>query len=283
MSIGTILEHADTLASAVHNRVPAGAATDIGTIRDRIRSGSLTGHTSGLAPRHVQGNVVVLPADLARDFLLFCQRNPKPCPLLAVSEPGQASLPALGADLDIRTDVPRYRVWRDGILVDEPTNIGPYWRNDLVTFVIGCSFSFEQALIEAGLSLRHVELGLNVCMFRTSVATEPAGRFHGPLVVSMRPFTPANAIRAVQITSRFPSVHGAPVHLGKPELLGIADLSKPDYGDAIPVAADELPVFWACGVTPQAVVAAARPAFCITHSPGCMLITDRLNHELASF
>jgi uncharacterized protein YcsI (UPF0317 family) len=270
------------LASAVDRRVPGGAATDVGAVRQRIRKGVYSGHTSGLAPQYVQGNVVILPSDLATDFLLYCQRNPKPCPLLAVSEPGQASLPALGADLDIRTDVPRYRIWRDGVLVDEPTEISGYWQDDLVTFVIGCSFSFEQALIDAGLPLRHVELGRNVAMYRTSVATRSAGRFHGPLVVSMRPFTAANAIRAIQITSRFPSVHGAPVHLGKPELIGIDDLARPDYGDAVPMCADELPVFWACGVTPQAVVAAARPTFCITHSPGCMLITDRLNHELAS-
>ena len=265
------------------NRPLTGAATDVGAIRQQIRTGAFSGQTSGLAPGHVQGNVVILPADLASDFLLYCQRNPRPCPLLAVSEPGRSKLSALGADLDIRTDVPRYRIWRDGVLVDEPTDIGNHWRNDLVTFVIGCSFSFEQALIDAGVPLRHIALGQNVAMYRTAVATEPAGRFHGPLVVSMRPFTPANAIRAVQITSRFPSVHGAPVHLGKPELIGIEDLARPDYGDAIALAADELPVFWACGVTPQAVVAAARPAFCITHSPGCMLVTDRMNHELASF
>lgn len=224
-----------------------------------------------------------MPAALAIDFLRFCQRNPKPCPLLAVSEPGQPTLPSLGADLDIRTDVPRYRVWREGVLVDEPTTVAHYWRDDLVTFILGCSFSFERALLDSGIPLRHVELGRNVAMYRTSVATEPAGSFLGPLVVSMRPLTPANAIRAIQITSRFPSVHGAPVHIGKPELIGIDDLGHPDYGDAVPVLGDELPVFWACGVTPQAVVAAARPAFCITHSPGCMLITDRLNHELALF
>ena len=179
--------------------------------------------------------------------------------------------------------MPRYRVWRDGALVDEPTDISAHWRDDLVTFVIGCSFSFEQALIDAGVPLRHIELGRNVAMYRTYIATEPAGRFHGPLVVSMRPLTADNAIRAVQITSRFPSVHGAPVHLGKPELIGIADLARPDYGDAITVADDELPVFWACGVTPQAAIAAARLSFCITHSSGCMLVTDRLNHELAAF
>lgn len=261
---------------------PVRTVSDVGAIRRRIRSESFCGHTSGLAPRHVQGNVVILPAHLATDFLLYCQRNPKPCPLIAVSEPGEPTLPSLGTDIDIRTDVPRYRVWREGTLVDEPTDIGSYWRPDLVTFIIGCSFSFEQALIDAGMPLRHIELGRNVAMYRTSVATQPAGAFYGPLVVSMRPFTPANAIRAVQITSRFPSVHGAPVHIGKPGLLGIEDLERPDYGDAVPVAADELPVFWACGVTPQAAVAAARPAFCVTHAPGCMLLTDRLNHEMAS-
>jgi len=270
------------LATAALRPAPAEPATGVAAIRRQIRAGVLSGHTAGLAPRHVQGNVVILPAEEAHDFLLFCQRNPKPCPLLAVSAPGETALPTLGADIDIRTDLPRYRIWRDGALVEEPASIGGHWRSDLVTFVIGCSFSFEQALIDAGIPLRHIERGLNVAMYRTSVATEPAGRFHGPLVVSMRPFTPANAIRAIQITSRFGAVHGAPIHLGKPELLGIADLGRPDYGDAIAVADDELPVFWACGVTPQAVVAAARPAFCITHAPGCMLLTDRLNHELAS-
>jgi uncharacterized protein YcsI (UPF0317 family) len=278
---GSNLRRADMRATAVVKPAPAEAGTDVGAIRQRIRAGIFRGHTSGVAPRHVQGNVVILPADIASEFLL-CQRNPKPCPLLAVSEPGQPTLPALGADIDIRTDVPRYRVWGDGALVDEPTDIGKYWRDDLVTFVIGCSFSFEQALIDAGLPLRHIALGLNVAMYRTSIATEPAGRFHGPLVVSMRPFTPADAIRAVQITSRFPSLHGAPVHIGKPELIGIENLARPDYGDAVAVAADELPVFWACGVTPQAVVAAAHLDFCITHSPGCMLLTDRLNQELAA-
>lgn len=281
--LGSHHTRVDMLATAGIRQVPGDPATDVGAIRQRIRAGIFSGHTSGVAPRHVQGNLVILPVDVASDFLLFCQRNPKPCPLLAVSEPGQTMLPALGADIDIRTDVPRYRVWRDGALVDEPTDIKNYWRNDLVSFIIGCSFSFEQALTDAGLRLRHVDLGLNVAMYRTCVATQPAGRFRGPLVVSMRPFTPAEAIRAVQITSRFPSLHGAPIHLGKPELIGIEDLARPDYGDAIALSADELPVFWACGVTPQAVVAATRPAFCITHAPGCMLVTDRLNHEQAAF
>lgn len=252
-------------------------------LRAQIRGGRWTGHTSGLADDHVQGNVVILPQALANDFLRYCQRNPKPCPVLAVSEPGDPALPTLGADIDIRTDVPRYRVWRHGELVDQPTDISGLWRDDLVTFVIGCSFSFEQALMEAGLVLRHVDQKKNVAMFRTNIATEPAGPFSGPMVVSMRPLTPAAAIRAIQVTSRFPDVHGAPVHIGDPALIGIADLSKPDYGDAVEVLPAEMPVFWACGVTPQAALAQARPEFCITHAPGAMLITDLLNRQLASF
>lgn len=245
------------------------------------RSGAQSGPTAGLAPGFVQANLAILPADLAGDFLRFCQRNPKPCPLLAVSEPGDPRLPELGADLDLRTDVPRYRIWRDGVCVAEPTDLAAHWRDDLVAFALGCSFSFEEALLAEGLEVRHIALGRNVPMYRTSLACAPAGPFAGPMVVSMRPFSPADAIRAVQITSRFPAVHGAPVHLARPELIGIADLARPDYGDAVPVGADELPVFWACGVTPQAVIAAARPAFAITHAPGCMLVTDLLNARLA--
>jgi uncharacterized protein YcsI (UPF0317 family) len=236
-----------------------------------------------LASDHVQGNVVILPEGLAADFLRYCQRNPKPCPLLAVSEPGQAQLPSLGHDIDIRTDVPRYRVWREGELVDEPSDISGVWRDDLVTFVLGCSFSFEQALIEAGLRLRHVDQGKNVAMYRTNIPTVAAGVFKGPMVVSMRPMKAAAAIRAVQVTSRFPNVHGAPIHLGDPALIGIARLDMPDYGDAVEVMSDEIPVFWACGVTPQAAITQARPQFCITHAPGAMLITDLLNQQLASF
>lgn len=248
-----------------------------------MRHGRHQGHTAGMAPGHVQGNLVILPQADAADFLRFCQRNPQACPLLAVSEPGDPHLRELGADLDIRTDLPRYRVWRDGVLVDQAGDVTGLWRDDLVSFVIGCSFSFEQALMEAGIALRHVDEGRNVAMYRTSIATVPAGVLHGPLVVSMRPLTAANAIRAIQITSRFPRVHGAPVHIGRPDLIGIADLARPDFGDPVTVLDDELPVFWACGVTPQAVVMAARPAFCITHAPGCMLVTDMLNQQLASF
>ena len=257
---------------------PSGRA---GLARERIRRGDWVTHTSGLADEHVQGNVVILPQSYAEDFLAYCQRNPKPCPLLAVSQPGQALLPTLGHDIDIRTDVPQYRVWRQGELVSEPTDISNLWRDDLVTFVIGCSFSFEQALMNAGMPLRHVQQGRNVAMYRTNIATTAAGPFSGPLVVSMRPLRAADVIEAVQITARYPNVHGAPVHIGDPSLIGIHDLSQPDYGDPVDVMPNELPLFWACGVTPQAALQQARPSLCITHAPGAMLITDLLNHQLA--
>jgi uncharacterized protein YcsI (UPF0317 family) len=250
--------------------------------RLRIRGGDFSGPTAGLAPGNVQANLVVLPQVLAHDFLRFAQANPKPCPVLAVSEPGDPRLPGLGENLDIRTDLPRYRVWRHGELLEEPAEVSHIWRDDLVSFALGCSFSFEQALVEDGIELRHMTCGSNVPMYRTNILCKPAGPFRGPLVVSMRPLKPADAIRAIQITSRFPSVHGAPVHIGLPEAIGIADLTKPDYGDPVPVKSDELPVFWACGVTPQAVIAQVRPEFCITHAPGSMLITDLLNAKLAS-
>lgn len=251
-------------------------------LRAAMRAGAWTTHTVGAAPRHVQGNLVVLPERDARDFLLYCQRNPRPCPLLAVGDAGSPHVPALGASIDLRTDLPRYRVWRDGAVADEPQDIAALWRDDFVAFVIGCSFSFEAALLEEGIPLRHVQQGRNVAMYRTSIATEPAGAFGGPLVVTMRPMRAAHAIRAVQITSRYPAVHGAPVHLGDPALIGIADLARPDYGDAVDVMPDELPVYWACGVTPQAALLRARVPLAITHAPGCMLITDLHNHQLAS-
>lgn len=245
------------------------------------RSGLLTEQTSGLAPGFAQANLAILPAALAGDFLLFCQRNPKPCPLLDVTEPGSAVPCRAAPDADLRTDLPKYRVWRDGRLVDELTDLRDIWQDDFVSFVIGCSFTFEAALLRAAIPVRHIELGVNVPMYRTNVACQGAGVFHGPLVVSMRPLKPADAIRAVQITSRFPAVHGAPVHIGLPEQIGISDMSRPDFGDSVPIAADELPVFWACGVTPQAVAMAARPPLMITHSPGCMFVTDLRDEELA--
>ena len=247
------------------------------------RAGRLTGPTANLAPGNVQANLAILPRELAADFLRFCQRNPKPCPVLAVSEPGDPSLADLGHDIDIRSDIPRYRVWHDGELVAEPTDVRDIWRDDLVSFLIGCSFSFEEAMLDNGLPVRHIEQGCNVPMYRTNIATRAAGPFSGPLVVSMRPLNAADAIRAVQVTSRFPSVHGAPVHLGDPALIGIQDIGRPDYGDPVEIKPGEMPVFWACGVTPQSVVAATRPPFCITHAPGHMLVTDLINSRLAAF
>lgn len=242
-----------------------------------MRNGEHTGHTSGLAPGHVQANLVILPLALANDFSRYCQRNPKPCPLVGVSEPGDFRQQMLGLDLDIRTDVPRYNIYRRGELVSEAHDLLALWRDDFVWFALGCSFSFEEALTDAGIRLRHLEQGKNVAMYRTNRPTEAAGPFAGPLVVSMRPMSAADAIRAIQITGRFPGVHGAPVHFGDPAQIGIADLSKPDYGDAIEIADGEVPVFWACGVTPQAALQAARPEICITHKPGSMLVTDLLN------
>ncbi len=217
----------------------------------------------------------MLPSDWAFDFLLFCQRNPKPCPLLEVTQPGEWAPALMAPQADLRSDLPKYRVWENGELVDEPASVERYWRDDLVSFLIGCSFTFDAGLRNAGLPVRHVDLGCNVPMYRTNIPCVPAGRLQGPLVVSMRPYTPANAIRAVEVTARYPEMHGSPVHLGLPEQIGIADLMKPDYGDAVPVHPEELPVFWACGVTPQAALAASRPPFAITHSPGCMFVTDR--------
>src|SRR4029077_649890 len=237
--------------------------------------------TAGVAGGFVQGNLAILPEKLAGSFHRFCQLNPKPCPIIGMSEVGDPRIPALGIDLDIRTDVPRDGVWRDGEGVEEPTAIMAQWRDDLFAFVLGCSFSFEEALMADALPIRHIERNVRVPMYRTNIACAPSGPFAGPMVVSMRPFKPADAIRAVQITSRFPSVHGAPVHLGLPDSIGIADITKPDYGDPVPVAADEIPVFWACGVTPQAVIANARLPFAITHAPGLMLVTDLKNKQLA--
>jgi len=253
-----------------------------GDVRRAIRAGKHRGHTAGIARGYVQGNVCILPREYAEEFRLFCERNPKPCPLLAQSQPGDPRLPELGADLDIRTDVPRYRVFRDGVLEDEVTTLDNLWRDDLVTFVLGCSFSFEEALMAAGLRLRYVEQGRNVPMYRTSIETVAAGRFRGKLVVSMRPFKPADAIRAIEITSRYPRVHGAPVHIGRPELIGIANLRQPWAGDATEVLEDELPLYWACGITPQSVVLDARPSLCITHAPGHMLVTDLKNASLSA-
>jgi uncharacterized protein YcsI (UPF0317 family) len=250
-------------------------------IRADIRRGKITGVTAGLGPGYVQANLAVLPRDLAYDFLLFCQRNPRPCPLLEVTDVGSPEPVGVAPGADLRTDLPRYRIYRDGALVDEVTDATPYWRDDLVAFLLGCSFTFEWALLEAGVRLWHVEHGRNVAMYRTSLACRPAGVFHGPMVVSMRPIAGGDVAKAVTASARFPGAHGAPVHVGDPAAIGIADLDRPDWGDRQEFRAGDVPVFWACGVTPQAVALASRPSFMITHSPGHMFITDVPNSALA--
>jgi uncharacterized protein YcsI (UPF0317 family) len=222
----------------------------------------------------VQANLMIVPRDWAYDFLLFCERNPKPCPLVEVLDAG-AFEPASAKGADLRSDLPGYRLWRDGVLVEELPDISHLWRDDLVSFLIGCSFSFETALQEEGITLRHIEQHKNVAMYKTNRACIPAGRLHGPLVVSMRPIKSQDVARAVEISGRFADVHGAPVHVGDAKGLGIADLGRPDYGDAIEIKENELPVFWACGVTPQSVAVASGIPLCITHAPGKMFVTDR--------
>jgi uncharacterized protein YcsI (UPF0317 family) len=243
-------------------------------VRRRARSGELTGPTPGLALGHVQANLVVVPRELAFDFLRFCHRNPKPCPLLDVTEPGSPEPRLVAPDADLRTDVPRYRVWRDGELTEEPHDLHRWWRDDLVGFLLGCSFTFENALLQAGLPVRHIEAGCNVPMYRTNIACRPAGVFRGPMVVSMRPLTPAQAVKAIEVCARFPRAHGVPIHFGDPSAIGIRDLARPDFGDPVEIGPGEVPVFWACGVTPQAVAMEVRPALLITHRPGCMFVTD---------
>lgn len=240
--------------------------------RRRFRDG-VVAPTTGWARGYTQANMVALPRDWAFDMLLFGQRNPQPVPLLDVTDAGSTRT-ALAPDADLRVDLPRYRVWRNGELVDEPTDVSDVWQDDLVTLLIGCSFSFETALLDAGVPLRHLEQGRNVSMYVTDVPCRPAGRLSGPLVVSMRPIPGSQVVTAVQVTARMPEVHGAPVHVGVPEALGIRDLAAPDFGDAVEAEAGDVPVFWACGVTPQAALMASRPPFAITHAPGHMFVTD---------
>jgi len=251
-------------------------------IRQDIRNGRLTGVTAGLGQNFVQANLAVLPKEQAYDFLLFCQRNPRPCPLLEVTDAGSAEPVGVAPGADLRTDIAKYRIYRDGEIADEVTDASPYWCEDLVAFLLGCSFTFEWAMLEAGVRLWHIEHGKGVAMWRTSVQCRPAGVFHGPMVVSMRPIRSADLAKAVTASARFPGAHGAPVHIGDPAAIGIKDITVPDWGDAAEFGPDDVPVFWACGVTPQAVALASKPPFMITHSPGHMFITDVLNSALAA-
>ena len=262
------LQNGDAGATAPADRATLSPAN----ARAMFRSG-LAVPTAGWSRGYAQANLMIVPRELAFDVLLFAQRNPKPCPILGVLDAGEVTGPLLAGG-DIRTDVPRYTVYLDGQKVAEPTDITEYWRNDLVTFIVGCSFTFESALREGGIPVAHIDQNVNVPMYKTNVRCDPAGSISGPLVVSMRPIPASRVADAVRITSRYPAVHGAPVHVGNPAELGIGDLGRPDFGDPVQIPQGHIPVFWACGVTPQAAVMESRPALAIGHAPGHMLITD---------
>ncbi|MCF6136362.1 putative hydro-lyase [Pseudalkalibacillus berkeleyi] len=242
--------------------------------RAMFRSNQWERPTSGISNGYTQANLVVLPKELAFEFLLFCQRNPKPCPVLDVTDPG-SPIPQLAApEADLRSDLPKYRIFEKGVLTDERTDISSLWTDDMVAFLLGCSFTFEKALLDKSIPVRHIEEERNVPMFVTNIDCEKAGRFEGKMVVSMRPIPAEDIVKTVQITSKFPAVHGAPVQIGHPEQIGINDLNDPDFGDAVSIREGEIPVFWACGVTPQAVAMNIKPELMITHAPGHMFITD---------
>lgn len=252
-------------------------------VRQLIRKGDFTGPTSGLCPGYVQANLVILPKEIAFDFMIFANRNPKPCPVIDITEPGKPVPSLVAPDASIITDLPKYRIYLRGELSEEVLNIGDYWREDFVGFLLGCSFTFESALIRAGIPIRHIEENKNVPMYITNIKCKNAGIFEGPMVVSMRPVHYDLVVKAVQVTSRFPSVHGAPVHIGNPKAIGIKDIDRPDFGDPVTIKDGEVPVFWACGVTPQAVAMRAKPDIMITHSPGHMFISDIREEELSIF
>lgn len=243
-------------------------------VRSLIRTQKITGQTSGMCDGYAQANLCVLPKKYAYDFLLFAQRNPKSCPLLEVSDTGSRLSKIAAPNADIATDIPRYRVWENGTLTHEVEDVSSFWRDDLVSFLIGCSFSFESLLINAGIDVRNISMGCNVPMYVTNIDTQPAGMFSGKLVVSMRPIPYNQIVKAVTTTASMPSVHGSPIHIGDPSVIGIKDISLPDFGDSVLIKEGEVPVFWCCGVTPQSVIMNSKPDFCITHSPGHMLVTD---------
>jgi uncharacterized protein YcsI (UPF0317 family) len=245
--------------------------------RKLIRRGDYTNQTSGMCAGYAQANLAVLPAEYAYDFLLFTQRNPKSCPVLEVSDKGSRLLTVIAPGADIARDIPKYRIYRDGVLDGECTDASSFWQDDFVSFLIGCSFSFESELLAADVSVRHIEENRNVPMYITSIDCAPAGIFHGKMVVSMRPLPPDQVVKAVTITASMPRVHGAPVHIGDPAAIGIGDIGKPDFGDSVTIRPGETPVFWACGVTPQSVIMSAKPRIAVTHAPGHMLITDIKN------
>ena len=250
-------------------------------VRQLIRQGKITGQTSGMCDGYAQGNLLILPFEQAYDFLLFTQRNPKSCPVLEVGDVGSRLVKAMASGKgDIATDLPKYRVWENGVMTAEVTDISHLWRDDFVYFLIGCSFSFEGELLAADVPVRHIEEGRNVPMYLTNIECEPAGIFHGKTVVSMRPMPADQAIKAISITASMPRVHGAPIHIGDPAVIGIKDIHNPDFGESVTINEGEIPVFWCCGVTPQSVVMSAKPPIAISHAPGHMFITDVKNSKL---
>lgn len=251
-------------------------------VRELIRNGEITGPTAGMCAGYAQANLAVLPKEYVEDFKQYAARNPFACPVLEVVE-GDPFTHAMGEGGNIMTDIPEYYIYRNGVLSEKVNDASAYWQEGFVGFLIGCSFSFEEALIRAGIDVRHITEGRNVPMFKTSIKTVPAGPFSGPMVCSMRPMTPENAEIARRITEKMPNVHGAPVQIGDPEKIGVKDVMKPDYGDAVTIYPGEVPVFWPCGVTPQAAVENAKPPIVITHSPGHMFITDIPNETLNDF
>lgn len=252
-------------------------------IRTLTRERKWAGSTEGLAEGYAQANLVIVPEEVAFEFLLFCLRNPKPCPIVEVTDPGSPMIRQVARQADLRTDLPRYCVYREGELAAEVEDISDDWRDDLVGFLIGCSYTFETALLNANIPLKHMELNKPGPLYMTNIQCVPAGRFSGPMVVSMRPVKHHQVVRAVQVTSRFPATHGAPVHIGDPALIGVHDLDDVCYGTStVPVEDDEVPVFWGCGCTPQAVALASNVDFMITHQAGHLFLTDTLAEEIAA-
>ena len=251
-------------------------------VRAAIRRGEIDFPTAGMCAGYAQANLVILPPEYAADFEEYTRLNPFPCPVLEIVK-GSPITHAMGEGASLVTDIPRYRVYENGVFTKELTDASAYWKEGYVGFLIGCSFSFEEALLAAGIPVRHIEQGCNVPMFKTSIATKKAGPFEGPMVCSMRPMTPEQAQRAYVITAAMPNVHGAPVQIGHPEAIGVADVMKPDYGDPVEIREGEIPVFWPCGVTPQAAVENAKPPIVITHAPGHMFITDIRNADLNDY
>ena len=253
-------------------------ATPLDQIRPLIRSGAYRGQTAGLAPGNLQANLAVLGDGYAEDFHAFCLENPRPCPLVGVSGRGDPMMRDLG-DIDIRTDIPSYNVYRHGALERETPSMADLWTDDMIAFALGCSFTFESALTEAGIRMKHIERNETVSMFATNIELRPVGPFAGGMVVSMRPVPRDQVELAIEVTGGYPHAHGAPVHVGDPSAIGVRDINSPDWGDPAVFAEGDVPVFWACGVTPQNVLRQAAPPLCITHTPGRMLVTDLTEEE----